>query len=91
MSKQILNKAIPQDQRVVKAFRISTYHNLLLEQMPGKEFPGILIRLFLDDYFNGKLPEIKRKFEETVAKTQKERLAVLAEQARKNANNKVTT
>ena len=89
MSKQFINKSVPSTSRVVKAIRISTYHELMFSQMPGKEFPGLLVRLLLDEYFSGKLPELQKKFEVELERKRKERLTILALQAKKNAEKKV--
>ena len=89
ISVQTHNKNISATTRITKSFRISTYHELMFSQMPGKEFPGLLVRLLLDEYFNDKLPELKKKFEVELERKRKERLTILALQAKKNAEKKV--
>lgn len=76
--------------RIVKTIRVSAYHQLMFNTMPGSEFPGILIRMLLDKYFAGNFPDVRKKFEAEVQRKLKERNAILANQARKNAEQKVT-
>lgn len=90
MSKQLKTKKLdPPTSRVVKTIRISTFHNLMFSQMPGKEYPGLLIRLLLDKYFAHELPDVEKKFQAEVQKKHQERLRILSEQTEKNKLNKV--
>lgn len=84
MPAQSLNKKVAISSRIVKSIRISTYHNLMLNQMPGKEYPGILMRMLLDDYFNNKFPEQQKAFKKLAEDTELKRLKILNNQAIKN-------
>lgn len=90
MTKQIINKKLPASSRIVKSFRISTYHDLMLNQMPGKEYPGILIRMLLDDYFQDKFPEQRRTFFSLANEAKEKQLKILNNQAVKNQQQKVS-
>lgn len=84
MPTQSLNKKVATSSRIVKSIRISTFHNLMLNQMPGKEYPGILMRMLLDDYFNNKFPEQQKAFKKLVEDTKLKQLKILNNQAIKN-------
>lgn len=91
MSKQLkTRKSDPSNSRVVKYIRVSAYHELMFSQMPGKEFPGVLIRLLLDKYFAHELPDVEKKFQVEVQRKHQERLTILAAQTQRNKLNKVT-
>jgi len=78
MSKQLkTRKSDPTTSRVVKYIRVSAYHELMFSQMPGKEYPGLLIRLLLDKYFAHELPDVEKKFQAEVQKKHQERLKIL--------------
>jgi len=78
MSKQLkTRKSDPTTSRVVKYIRVSAYHELMFSQMPGKEFPGLLVRLLLDKYFAHELPDVEKKFQAEVQKKHQERLKIL--------------
>jgi hypothetical protein len=53
---------------VHKTFRVTKFHDLMLESQPYKENKGVLVRLLLDEYFNGKLPTVQIAFKETLIK-----------------------
>lgn len=59
---------------VHKTFRVTQFHNLMLESKPFKDNKGILIRLLLDEYFNRKLPTVELKFNAELKKKQIELL-----------------
>jgi len=78
MSKQLkTRKYEPTNCRIVKSFRVSAYHELMFSNMPGKEFPGLLVRLLLDKYFAHELPDVEKKFQAEVQKKHQERLKIL--------------
>jgi hypothetical protein len=34
----------------------------MFKQMPGSDYPGLLVRMLLDDYFNHKFPDLEKRF-----------------------------
>lgn len=57
---------------VHKTFRVTQFHNLMLESTPYKDNKGVLVRLLLDQYFNGKLPLVDIMFKNELTKKAKE-------------------
>lgn len=55
-----MSKSLPKT--LHKTFRISQFHSLMLSQVPYRETKGKLVRFLLDEYFEGKLPYLERKF-----------------------------
>lgn len=51
-----------------RTFRITSYHELMLDSPPYNRANGLLIRMLLEAYFDGKLPSLRHKFMEELNK-----------------------
>lgn len=63
-------KTKPSSSRYVRSIRLSAFQNTVLDQL---EYPGVLIRLLLDEYFEGRLQHLKVKYEQEVDNVKKEK------------------
>lgn len=59
---------MPSKSTVTVAMRIPRDTHEKFMQDPYKGNMGVLMRVFLDDYFGGRLPLVKKKFELALAK-----------------------
>jgi len=52
---------------VPKTFKIEKRHKVRIESRPYSKAPGELIRILLDEFFDGKLPSVNIRFNKVIA------------------------
>lgn len=57
---------------VPKTFKIEKRHKIRIESRPYSKAPGELVRILLDEFFDGKLPTVSMRFNKVLADRKKE-------------------
>jgi len=53
---------MPSKRKPLRTFRVSPFHNAILNTPPYKGHAGLLVRVLLDAFFSNELPELRTKF-----------------------------
>lgn len=57
---------MPSTIKDIASFRIKKTHAMMFKSAPYKRHKGHLVRLLLDAYFNGELPQLEFKFKREI-------------------------